>query len=776
MDIGSLANLNPAMALLIAAFAAPAIVSVAGAVRASWVPNAAIVTTAIAFVVALWAFSEPDSRVEVAWAPTWDLMFHLELDGLARMYAMLATGIGLAVVLYSSRYIPIHLHHGHRPDGEQTRFFAFLLLFMAAMVGLVMAQDLILIFLFWDLTAIASYFLIGFDRMEEESRSSAQMAMLVTGISAVFVLIGAVILDAEYNTFSLPGIIAANELRGHASMALFLIMVGALAKSAQVPMHFWLPRAMAAPTPVSAYLHSAAMVAAGVFLIGRFYPLIAMDERLLDLLQVVGYASMLVGGIIALTRQVLKQILAYSTISQYGYVVFMFGMGGEYGVAGATFYVLAHAIVKSALFLTAGTVTEATGKKGLADVGGLARPMPLLAAGSAMAAAGLVALPLTIGFFKDELFFAAAEEKGTTYMVLAVAGAALSFAYIARFWLQTFLGSLRQAPRPVTGYLVWPVVILGAITVIGGLWTAPFVKVADAAASVSAATEIHIHVAYALDTRAENVMALATWALGSLIYLSRRLWWPAALGIAHLGERFGPAHLYYAGLRNLNAFSDSIHAMEVRDLRSRVATILLPAGVLVGIAVIVTPNSNSFATGGFTRDDLPVITMLVASVVSAVVVAIVRDHFRIAIGLSLAGYSLAAVYAFMGAPNVTVVALVVETILTMFIMGMLVLMPRPILRFETLVRGDKRAIPRDAIISIVAALLIFFVAWGALSRPAPTTEVIDAFAVLAPAVHGKNIVTVILADFRGFDTMGEVTVIALTLLGVISLLRSGRLR
>src|SRR5690606_4134700 len=193
--------------------------------------------------------------------------------------------------------------------------FGFVLLFMASMVGLVMAQDLIMLSLFWDLTAVASYYLIGFDRMEEESRSSAQMAILVTGISAVFVLIAAVILNHEYDTFSLPDIIAAGELTGQASLAVFLIMIGALAKSAQVPMHFWLPRAMAAPTPVSAYLHSAAMVAAGVFLIGRIYPLVRMDDLLLNVLMVSGYGSMLVGGIIALTRNILKQILAYSTIS-----------------------------------------------------------------------------------------------------------------------------------------------------------------------------------------------------------------------------------------------------------------------------------------------------------------------------------------------------------------------------------------------------------------------------------------------------------------------------
>ncbi len=769
--------MNPAMLLLVAAFAAPLVVSLLGAIRHSWVPRGAILMTGLAFAAAVWTCIQDDASVNVPWAPTWSMNFSLTLDGLAKMYALLATGIGFFVVLYASKYLALHLHHDHRLLEEQTRFFGFLLLFMASMVGLVMAQDLILIFVFWDLTAIASYFLIGFDRAEEESRSSAQMALLVTGITAIFVLLGALALFQIYGTFALPEIIIASNGGRNTGIAVGLIVLGALAKSAQVPMHFWLPRAMAAPTPVSAYLHSAAMVAAGVFLIGRVYPLVAQYDWMLDALLVIGFASMAVGGIIALTRRVLKQILAYSTISQYGYVVAMFGLGGEKGVAGATFYVLAHALVKSALFMTAGAVTEATGKKNLPDVGGLMRRMPLLAAGSGMAAAGLIALPLTIGFFKDELFFAAAYERGMTLAVMSVVGASLTLAYILRFWRQTFMGVLRTEPEPISGYLVWPVVVLGIASVVGGLWTVPAIWIVDRAASVSADAPIHLHIAYHLDARHENVMAIATWVAGLLIYLTRRIWWPAALGVAHLGSYFGPARLYYAGMRGLNQLSDSVHRIEVRDLRSRVATILMPAGLLVGLAVIVTPNStSSFAVGALGRDDIPLITMLVASVVSAFVVIVVRDHFRLAISLSSVGFSLAGVYAFMGAPDVTLVALVVETVLSMFMIGMLVLMPRPILRFETEVRAERRYLRRDAIVAVVAAGMAFFVAWGALSRPSPSTEVIDSQTVLTAAVHGKDIVTVILADFRGFDTLGEVTVIALTLLGVISLLRTGRLR
>lgn len=781
MDIGSMATIHPAILLLVAAFAAPAVVAIIGAIRHQWVPRTAIVMTGVAFATAIWACFQDDAFLHEPWASTWDLNISLALDGLARMYALLATGVGFFVVVYASQYIRLHLHHGDRPEDEQTRFFAFLLLFMAAMVGLVMAQDLILLFLFWDLTAIASYFLIGFDRDEEESRSSAQMALLVTGISAVLVLIGAVGLGHVFGTYELSETFRlANEdaslLTSTVGVSTMLITIGALAKSAQVPMHFWLPRAMAAPTPVSAYLHSAAMVAAGVFLIGRMYPLISRFDWLLDALLVIGLLSMAVGGVLALTRNLLKQVLAYSTISQYGYVVVMFGLGGDYGVAGATFYVFAHALVKSALFMTAGAVTEATGKKTLGDVGGLFRRMPLLAIGSGMAASGLIALPVTIGFFKDELFFAAAIERGAGFGVIAVIGAALTFAYILRFWWQVFMGDVTTEPESIPGALVWPVVVLGVLTVVFGVWTTFPIWMTEQAASVTAGAPIELHIAYHLDTRPENIMALSTWSLGILLYLTRRVWWPVALAAAHFGDHVGPARWYYDGLRALNGLSDSIHRMEVRDLRSRVASILVPAGILVGIAVIVTPNSNSFEIGAVGRDDIAVVVMIAASVVSSFVVILVRDHFRIAIGLSSVGFSLAGVYAFMGAPNVTIVALVVETILSIFIMGMLVLMPRAILKFETEVTPARRALRRDALLASVAAAMAFFVVWGTLSRPAPATEVIDSYEVLAPAAHGNNIVTVILADFRGFDTMGEITVIALTLLGVISLLRSGRLR
>ena len=767
---------NPALVVFVAAVLAPILTSIVGLWRPELARATAVVTTALAFGATVWGATADNAVFTRMWIEAWMVEFTLSLDGLAVMYSLLATGIGLFVVLYATGYMPLHRAHKHRPPIDDTRFFGFLLMFMASMVGLVMAQDLLLIFVFWDLTAIASFFLIGFDRDEEDARDSALMAFLVTGISAIGVLLGAALLWDEYRTFSLPLIFEQATASSNTSLAVGLILFGALAKSAQFPFHFWLPRAMVAPTPVSSYLHSAAMVAAGVFLIGRIYPLVMLDSRIMDGLVIIGGASMLVGGLVALTRDTFKQVLAYSTISQYGYVVVMFGLGGHYGVAGATFYVIAHALSKSALFMTAGSVTEATGKQTLSEVGGLIRGMPLLALGSLFASTGLLALPLTIGFFKDELFFAAATESGRAMQLFAVAGATLSFAYIGRFWIGIFLGPVKRDAREVSGLLIWPVVMLGALTVLGGLWVAPFRRIAEQAATVSYLREVELSLAYHLDTRPENVMAISVWSAGVIVIATERWWRQAARALVSIGDVIGPAYLYVQLLRGSNRLSDSIHGFEVRDLRSRIASILLPAGVLVGMAVLVTPTEDAFVVGPLERSDIPLVVMVAAAAISGLVVTLPRDHLRLALMLSCVGYSLAVVYAFLGSPDVALVAVLIETIFAVVFLGILVLMPRSILRYEAQLRPERWRIGRDALLATVAGVMAFLVAWSALSRPSASTTVISRQIEQSPLAHGYDIVTVILADFRGFDTMGEVTVVAIAFLGILSLIRAGRLR
>ncbi|HWK27080.1 MAG TPA: hydrogen gas-evolving membrane-bound hydrogenase subunit E, partial [Solirubrobacter sp.] len=682
--------------------------------------------------------------------------------------ALLATGIGTAVFAYGAAYLPLHLEHERMPAAAGRRFWAWMTVFMVSMVGLACARDLVLLFVFFDLTAVASYFLIGFDRHQRESRGAALMALLVTGISAVALLLGAVLLYTTYGTFSLPELVQRARADTTTSIACALIAVAALAKSAQVPLHFWLPRAMAAPTPVSAYLHSAAMVAAGVLVLGRVHPLLALDRTLLDALLVVGLISIAIGGLLALAQDQLKQILAHSTISQYGYVVVLYGIGGASGAGAAALYVIAHAIAKSALFMTAGAVTLATGESRLSHLGGLTRRMPVLAVASGVAAATLAALPLTLGFFKDELFFGAAHDRGTPMAILAVVAAALTFAYVGRFWFGLFTGRPGAPPRPIPALLVAPACVLAAVALAGGFVVGPFAGLAGDAAAVTHGAAVDVSPAYHLDARAENVMAVAAWTLGGALLLLPGVRTAAAGVTARAGDRIGPRRWYGVALRALNTFSGRLHDAEVRDLRNSIAAVLVPTGILVVLGFAFTPTRGSFTVGSVQAQDLPIMVLLVLGVAAAFTAARDPGRLRPVLALSVLGFALAAVYAVVGAPDVALVAVLVETIFTLVFVGVFSRLPQ-LRRPQSAVRTR-----RNLLAGIFAGLASFAVIWATLSRTSPASG--DAAAQIARAhdAHGGDVVTVILADFRGLDTMVEITVLAVAVIGVASLLRRGR--
>jgi multicomponent Na+:H+ antiporter subunit A len=756
--------------LLIALCAAP-LVGAAGTLRPRAAGPLSVALAAAACGATLWGWGAGGGSVTANWAPTWGLTLSFTLDGLAALYALLATAIGTLVLLYSSAYLPLHLEHQGRPPEDAPRFYALILLFMGAMVGLVMAQDLLLLFIFWDLTAIASYYLIGYDRQQAAARSAALMALLVTGVSAVLLLIGLLLLQSLYGTFALPEVIAQARPGAAHTVALALIAAGALAKSAQIPAHFWLPRAMAAPTPVSAYLHSAAMVAAGVFLLGRVYPLLRLSPGLLDAILVVGLLSMAVGSVLALTRDPLKQVLAYSTIAQYGYVATMLGFGSGAGVAGATFYVIAHALAKCALFLTAGAVTEATGEDRLSRLGGQWRTLPALAAASGAAAAGLAALPLTIGFFKDELFFKAALERGWPFAALAVLGAALTLAYTWHFWGGIFLGPVRGSARPAPPAMLAPIVALALLVVAGGLVVAPAADLAGAAAAVSFAGLKPIEAAYHLDARAENLLALATYGLGALIVATRPLWSRGAAALARLGERAGPERWYDAGLVGLDRLARGLLFLEVHDLRGRIATILVPTALLTGVGLIATPWEGAYRFGEIGLADLPLLILLPITALAALATMIRLRPLLLVLALSSVGYSLAGIYALLGAPDVALVAVLIETIMTLLFLGILALLPRSVRLGEAAGDAPRPSMRRrDALVGIAAGGGAFATVWAALSQLPASEGVAAEHLRLAPEAHARDVVTVILADFRGFDTLGEITVIGIALLGVATLL------
>ena len=448
-----------------------------GAIAAGWKRPAAAIPAAagaaaisMAAAVALW-LGPGGPVVDLPWMPSMNSRLVLEPDALGAPLAVFVTGIAVPILVFAARYLPHHLEQQGRNGSAPTAFAALMLGFMLAMVLLVLARDLIVLFLALELTALASFFLIRYDRHLPEARAAARIALVVTGGSSLLFLAGAILVARASGTTALPDL---SGIEGKTSVAAAICLIaGVLAKSAQVPLHFWLPRAMAAPTPVSAYLHSATLVAAGAFVLMRLRPLIATAPGVLEGLFWFAFLSIFVGAVLALVADRLKHVLAYSTIAQYGYAIALVAAGGEHGAAGAVFFLVAHGLAKAALFLTAGAITSTTGIDRLSQAGGLARRMPVLAVSSAVAALGLAGLPPTVGFFKDDLLIRTGLAHAPGAGVLAALAIASTLAYSARFWIGLFLGTPRSdaadTASPASLTLAGPVALLAGLLLVGGM-------------------------------------------------------------------------------------------------------------------------------------------------------------------------------------------------------------------------------------------------------------------------------------------------------------------
>jgi len=709
----------------------------------------AVAGALLTFAAVLWGVLAGGGEWAIAWVPSWGLEARFALDGLAALYGLVAAGVGAVVVIYSGRYIEDHLRAKGRLH-DAPRFHALVLLFLAAMLGLATAQDLLLLFVFFDLTAVVSYLLIGFDHDDDEARAASLAALLVTAGSGVLLLAAVAWTWLEARTLRIA------DLGPLPVGVAVLVLVPAMAKSAQVPLHFWLPRAMVAPTPVSAFLHSAAMVAAGVFLVSRLHPI--LPSQVLDALVVVGLVSILVGGLIALSEDALKRILAGSTIAQYGYMTVLLGLGD---VAGASFYVGAHALAKSALFLTAGTVTEATGERSLSAVGGLAKRLPVLAVASLVASAALAGLPLTLGFFKDEVFFTAVAGRGALLVGLGLAATISTFAYSARFWTGIFLGSPRHEGARAPASLVLPVVLLAALLLVGG-WSGVGLR----ALVGRAAGHRPLELAYHLDLRPANLLALATWCGGALLFAALPWLRSAIARVLAVAGRVGPGAIFDALVAGLERMALMLHDVEVRHLRPRLAHTLIPTAALVGLAFFAQWKA-ALVVGPVAHSDLPLLLGLAVASGGALATISTASDTAMVMALTVVGFTLAALFALLHAPEVALVAALVETISTIMLLAFVMPLPS---RHERAAPARKPWIV--GIASVLAAGFAFVVTWEMLSRPAGGT-VATRYMEIA---HGEGVVGRILSDFRGLDTVGEITVIALSLATVAVLLHPGPVR
>jgi multicomponent Na+:H+ antiporter subunit A len=708
--------------------------------------------------------------ISYPWAPGLGVSLSFYVDGLSLLFALLISGIGALVVIYAGGYLA----------GKPTlgRFYTIVLLFMASMLGVVLAGNVISLFVFWELTSLTSYLLIGLDHDRPTARAAALQALLVTGGGGLALLAGLVLLGQVGGSLELVTLLSNGDaIREHALYLpiLLLILLGAFTKSAQAPFHFWLPNAMEAPTPVSAYLHSATMVKAGVYLLARLSPALGGTEAWHYLVTGAGMATMLLGALLALAQTDLKRILAYSTVSTLGALVLLLGLDTTLSVKAAMLFLLVHALYKGALFLVAGAVDHETGTRDIRQLGGLARAMPITAAAAGLAALSMAGLPPMLGFINKELLYEAKLQAPHAAGLITAAGVAANMLLVAVAGIvgfRPFFGRRGEMPKkpheaPLAMWL-GPAVLAG-LGLLNGLFpeALPSTLVSAAASAVRAQpTEVKLALWHGINP----ILALSvlTVAVGVAIYAGRAALRRAVSAALRNAGRWGPQAGYELALRGLNRVAGAqTRFLQSGYLRSYLTIIILTTVGLAGYALAARGGGwrLELPAGGAT--DIRLYEVLVGLLVLAATLLALRSSSRLTAvaALGVVGYGVALIYTLFGAPDLAMTQFAIET-LTVFLF-VLVLYRLP--RFASF--SSRRARLRDAVVALAAGGLLTVLVLVAIAMPMES-RLSPFFAENAvPLARGRNIDNVILVDFRSLDTLGEITVLAVAAIGVYALLK-----
>ena len=718
---------------------------------------------------------------QAEWVPAIGLAANFRLDGLALMFALLISGMGLLIVIYAAWY----LHH----DDPAGKFFSQLMLFMAAMLGIVLSDNLLLLVVFWELTSISSFLLIGYWGHKAESRAGARMALAVTGGGGLVLLAGVVVLGQIAGTYDLsvmlsePGLIAKIQADSRYPLALGLVLVGCFTKSAQLPFHFWLPEAMAAPTPVSAYLHSATMVKAGLFLMMRLYPVLGGTELFETVVASVGLLTMVFAAFVALFKHDLKGLLAYSTVSHLGLITFLIGLGSPMSAVVAVFHVLNHASFKAALFMSAGIVDHETGTRDMRRLGGLMTLMPWVGTLALLAAAAMAGVPPFNGFISKEMMLDEALHGGTRLWgslgwavpVLATLGGLFSVAYSLRLVHDVFfIGAPKDLPSPHPHEpplgMKAPVILLVAMCVLVGLlpMTVAGPMVYAAAAAMLGAPPPDFSLALWHGFNVPLAMSALAVAGGAVLYFTL-----AAGGRLH---RYLPH-----SLSGKAGFTVAINGL---FSRARLATGLIENGslqryaalmVAMAVAVAAWPllTGASLGTGG--RSLLPAspLALVLWLALAAAVGALVLGHhqrLRAVVLVGVVGLVTSMTFLGFSAPDLALTQLSVEVVSTVLLLMGLALLPAVTPR-----ESSTRRKARDAVLALAGGAGLAWLTWLMLTRDHDSISWYFLDNAI-PQGGGANVVNVILVDFRGYDTFGEITVLGIAAVGVLALLDGLRVR
>jgi len=706
-------------------------------------------------------------RYAWAWVPALGVELSFLIDGLSLTFALLISGIGVGVMLFSGSYLAGHPQHG--------RFSVYLVSFMLAMLGLVLSDNLLALFVFWELTSITSFLLIGFSHGSAASRRAALQALLVTGGGGLAMLAGFLLIGMTAGTFELSALRGMGDVLRDSPLyipILVLVLCGAFTKSAQFPFHFWLPNAMAAPTPVSAFLHSATMVKGGVYLLARMHPNLAGTDTWLWTLMIFGAVTTVFASVVALRQTDLKQTLAYTTLMALGALVLFLAAPGGYGITAAATFLVVHSLYKAALFLMIGCVDHATGTRDARRLGGLVRKMPVTALAGGLAALSMAGVPPFLGFVGKELLYKGGlESPGAVIVVTAIfAASALMFAVAGVVALRPFWGPdgkmplldrpIREAPLPM---LAGPLV-LGALGLYFGLNAhALQVNVVDPIVGAvlgdpGLAKDLHLWAG----VNAALGLSILTFATGIAIYLFQD----------RLRDLIVAAE---ARLVNFDALWDGLLAAvaaAARAVTDRIQpgvasgylmSVFTTVALVIGAAIAIRGlDIGTVALSGVNGVHLIVFGLTIAGTLLAV---ITNSRIAAITGLGVTGTGCALIFIMFGAPDVAITQILVE-------MLVVVLFSVAALRLPTLPQRlpffHRRA---HAVVSLALGGIVAVVVVAVTSVPLDL-RLTDFFAANSyPEAHGRNIVNVILVDFRAFDTFGEISVVAIAALSAYALLR-----
>ncbi len=707
-----------------------------------------------------------------AWAASLGIEVKFYLDGLSLLMAVLICGIGALVCVYGGSYLQKHEHLG--------RFYFFLLLFMGAMLGLVLAGNLLVLFVFWELTSITSFLLIGFEHENEKARAAASQALIITAGGGLVMLAGFVLLgQTGGGNYDVQSLLTQGDAIKASSLyvpLLLLICVGAFTKSAQFPFHFWLPNAMQAPTPISAYLHSATMVKAGVYLLARLAPALGGSPEWTLIVTTTGALTMIAGSVLAFYQTDMKRLLAYSTIAALGTMVMLIGTNSESAIRAALVFLLAHALYKGALFMIAGIVDHETGTKDVAALGGLRKAMPVTATIAVVAGLSFASLPPMLGFIGKEMLFEATLDGGLyagrfRLVLTAVAVlAGMMFVTIALLVaVRPFFGAPKATPKAGRDapFEMWFAPALLAIAgiafgIIPNAVADRFIAPAVAAVYPNAAP---MKLALWHGLNAPLGLSVVSIVCGLVLYrawenLRARTKW------TRMFSPFGTAEIFAAGGKLIERFARWQTAI-LQNGKLRIYLLVITLTTIGLTAYTMRRGGVRLPTASFYRTGVTFYEVGVGLLILAASIAAARSKSRLGAvaALGVVGYGVALVFILFGAPDLALTQFLIETLTVILLVLVLYHLPR--LKAIT----GKPARARDLMVSLAFGALMTTIVLVTASVEFDS-RVSDFYAAHSlPDAHGRNIVNVILVDFRGLDTLGEITVLAVAAIGVFALLK-----